>query len=139
MPLDLSSLARSATALENALRFAEQSKDSGMPDEDWNVIRAGAIQHFEFCYEMCWKFIKRWLETNVSPGIADGVSRRELFRLAQENLLLNDVEAWMRHHEARNLSSHTYDVEVAAQVYASGLQFATDARSLLAHLEARND
>ena len=90
-------------------------------------------------YELCWKFIKRWLETNISPGVADGVTRRELFRLAAENRLLDDVDQWMRYHEARNLTSHIYQPEIAERVYNTAHEFARDAARLLAALEARND
>ena len=83
--------------------------------------------------------MKRWLETNISPAVADGVSRRELFRLAAENRLINDVEQWMRYHEARNLTSHIYEPEIAARVYNIAHDFAPDAAQLLTALEARND
>jgi nucleotidyltransferase substrate binding protein (TIGR01987 family) len=104
-----------------------------------NAIKSGAIQHFEITYELCWKFIKRWLEVNISPTAADGVARRELFRLAAENRLIADVDQWMRHHEARNLTSHTYDPVVAESVYQAAHDFARDSQRLLEALEARND
>ena len=59
----------------------------------------------------------RWLNTHIGAGIADGVTRRQLFRLAAENRLIADVDLWMQHHEARNATSHIYDEEKAAQVY----------------------
>ena len=55
------------------------------------AIRAGAIQLFKITYELCWKLMARWLNANASPGIADGVTRRQLFRLAAEKRLINDV------------------------------------------------
>ena len=110
-----------------------------MDDVTRNAIKAGVIQHFEFTYELCWKFIKRWLETNVSATAVDGVTRRELFRLGAENRLIDDVEQWMRYHEARNLTSHIYQPEIAEKVYNTAHDFARDAARLLAALEARND
>ena len=99
----------------------------------------GVIQHFEFTYELSWKFIRRWLETNIGRDSADGVSRRELFRMGAENRLIDDVDAWMRYHAARNNTSHTYNPSVAAEVYGISLDFARDAGRLLAALEARNE
>ena len=104
-----------------------------------NAVKAGAIKHFEFTYEMSWKFIKRWLEINVSPNTADGVTRRELFRYGFEHQLIQNVDRWMDYHLARNDTSHTYRKETADAVYAVIPAFLTDARMLLAALEARND
>ena len=104
-----------------------------------NAVKAGVIKHFEFTYEMSWKFIKRWLELNVSPNTADGVTRRELFRYGFEHQLIQSVDRWMDYHLARNDASHTYRKETADAVYAVIPEFLTDARMLLAALEARND
>jgi nucleotidyltransferase substrate binding protein (TIGR01987 family) len=140
MPLELGSLRKAVAALSGVLEKCDDEALMGRLDEvTRNAVKSGAIQHFEFTYELCWKFIKRWLETNISPSAADGVARRELFRLAAENRLVLDVEAWMRHHDARNRTSHTYDPEVAESVYAAAHAFVGDARGLLGALEARND
>lgn len=102
-------------------------------------LEAGLIQNFEFTYELCWKAMKRWLENNISPNIADGVARRELFRLAAENLLIPDVEEWMIYHAARNDSSHRYGMEMAADVLTVLGDFGRAAQQLLAELQKRND
>lgn len=140
MPLELDSLRKAVAALHSVVAKSDDTDFMrSLDDVARNAIKSGVIQHFEFTYELCWKFIKRWLETNISPAIADGVTRRELFRLAAENRLVNDVEQWMRHHDARNETSHTYNPEVAERVFAAAHVFARDARSLLLALEARND
>ena len=140
MALALDSLQKAVSALAAVLAKSDDVEFmNSLDDVARNAIKAGVVQHFEFTYELCWKFIKRWLETNISPAIADGVTRRELFRLAAENRLLDDVEQWMRYHEARNLTSHIYQPEIAERVYKTAHEFARDAARLLAALEARND
>ena len=139
MHLDLTSLVKAVESLKKALEVARPENLENMTEDQRDVIKAGVIQNFEFTYELCWKFIKRWIETNVSPFIADGVTRRELFRLAAENRLIDDVENWMRHHEARNLTAHTYQAAMAEKVYQAARPFARDAERLLQALEARND
>ncbi len=140
MALELSSLRKAVPALASVLAKSDDAAFMSTVDEvARNAIKAGVIQHFEFTYELCWKFIKRWLEMNISSTAADGVTRRELFRLAAENRLLDDVERWMRYHEARNLTSHIYQPEIAERVYNTAHDFVRDAARLLAAMEARND
>jgi len=138
--LVLSSLRKSVSSLAGVLAKSDDTEFmSSLDDVARNAVRAGVIKHFEFTYELCWKFIKRWLETNISPTAADGVTRRELFRLGAESRLIDDVEQWMRYHEARDLTSHIYQPEIAESVYNTAHDFARDAARLLAALEARND
>ena len=140
MALELGSLANAVSALHAVLAKSDGAAFmDGLDDVARNAIKSGVIQHFKVTYELCWKLMKRWLETNISPAVADGVARRELFRLAAENRLIDDVDQWMRHHEARNQTSHTYDPAIAEIVYGAAHDFARDAQSLLEALEARND
>ena len=61
-----------------------------------------------------------------------------MLRVAAEKGLIADVEAWFRYRKMRNITAHTYDHDKALQVYQGTLLFITDARALLAQLEARN-
>ncbi len=122
------------------LRKSENAKFmNGLDEVARNAVRAGVIKHFEFTYGLCWKFIKRWLESNVGPGEAEGLARRELYRRAAENLLIADVEQWMRYHDARNRTSHVYQPRIAEAVYRVAGEFGAEAMKLLEALEARND
>ena len=115
MPLNLENLQNAIGSLEQALdvyRTLVDQEDRAllMGDSEETlrrVLQSGVIKHFEFTYELSWLSIKRWLELNVSPNSADGVTRRELFRLGAENRLIDDVDRWMDHHSARNDTSHT--------------------------------
>lgn len=140
MNLDLSSLHKAVESLEKTLEVADD-KDfiSGLTDNQKDAIRAGVIQNFEFTYELCWKFMRRWLEVNLGSTYVEGVSRRQLFRLSAENKLIADVDQWMEYHDARNETSHTYDEDTAEDVFATAREFLPDAEKLLQALEARND
>lgn len=140
MKLDLSSLRKAVKSLEETLKVAnDKNFMSRLNIVQANAIRAGAIQNFEFTYELCWKFMKRWLELNLGSVYVDGVPRYELFRIAAENQLINDVEQWMEYHDARNDTSHTYDEERAVEIFEITGSFARDARKLLKTLEKKND
>lgn len=138
--LDLGSLRKAVSSLERALNFTgERLAINNISAEEKEVIIAGVIQNFEFTYELCWKFMKRWLELNLQPGILDGVTRKELFRNALEQKLITDFSSWVRYHELRNATSHTYNREVADEIYSITNDFLEHATYLLKALEARND
>lgn len=140
MTLDLSSLQKAVQSLDNSISSYEtnQNNDS-LSDKDKETLRAGVIQNFEVAYELCWKFMKRWIEKNAAGEIVDGFTRKELFRIASEHRLLKDVEKWLNYHEARNLTSHTYDEDNAEKVLEAAMKFIYDAKALLKVLEEKND
>lgn len=135
MSLDLTSLADAVATLQGAVEEAESGEfmDPLTPRQS-DLVRAGVIQNFEFTYELCWKFMRRRLREDIGDALVDGISRRELFRLAAEQKLIEDAGVWFVYHEARNRTSHTYDAAVAKEVYAATLDLAKDAATLLANL-----
>lgn len=138
MKLDLTSLDSAVASLERSIHAAA-AYEASLPAELRETVRSGIIQNFEVAYELSWKMMKRWIETNISTEAVDGVTRRELFRQAAENRLIGDVDLWMRFHSSRNETSHTYDQETAEEVGASAKEFASAAQSLLTALRERND
>ena len=140
MPLVLDGLRDAISGLALVLERTDAANSSHELDEVLlRAAKSGVIKHFEFTYELSWRFIRRWLETNISRDAADGVTRQELFRLGAEHRLINRVEDWMIYHRARNLTSHTYRQATAEEVYAVIPAFTESAKGLLVALEARND
>ncbi len=139
MPFDLSSLQKSVSSLERAVKVASYKIKGKVNTDEEEVVRAGVIQNFEFTYELCWKFMKRWLTTNIGGAIVDGASRKELFRMAAESRLISDVEAWFEYNNLRNETAHTYNAKTAEDVYETAIRFLTAARAFLKVLEDKND
>ncbi|EKY01374.1 nucleotidyltransferase substrate-binding family protein [Selenomonas sp. oral taxon 138 str. F0429] len=71
------------------------------------------IQRFEFCFELAWKLMKAILEYE---GI-EANSPRSSIREGWKQGLISDAEEWLDMMEKRNLSSHTYDENVARDIY----------------------
>ena len=138
--LDLTSLRSSISSLKDSIdTYIEFSSRTDISKRDMNTIRSGVIQNFEVAYELCWKFMKRWLDANIGSGTADGVTKKELFRISAENRLIGNAAPWIEFHHSRNLTSHTYDGSNAETVLASALVFFPAAADFLARLEERND
>jgi nucleotidyltransferase substrate binding protein (TIGR01987 family) len=136
--LDFSSLKNAVDALERVLKVYKKNSDIDNKDFDIDVsegLRSGVIQNFEVAYELSWKSMKRWLETNVSPTIVDGLTRHEFYRRAAENKLIEDIQAWWDFHDARNSTSHVYDGAMADDVAEIAAKFLPEARELLARLQ----
>ncbi|MCV6589182.1 MAG: nucleotidyltransferase substrate binding protein [Marinobacterium sp.] len=138
--LDLTALNKALLSMEQALADTDNEAFMAMlTDAQRNTFIAGVIQNFEFSYELCWKFMKRWLEHNIGSTYVEGLTRRELFRLAAEHRLLCDVDEWMLFHRARNRTSHVYDPVVAAEVHEIASLFLPSAQALQQALVSRND
>jgi len=74
-----------------------------------DLERAGLIQFFEMTFELSWKVLKDYLE-------AEGYlakSPRESIKLAFQIELIEDGHLWLEALSKRNLTTHTYDEDLA--------------------------
>jgi nucleotidyltransferase substrate binding protein (TIGR01987 family) len=78
-----------------------------------DLERQGLIQGFEFTHELAWNVLKDYLEMEGIQGL---VGSRSTVREAFRRGLISDGEAWMDMIEKRNLSSHTYNHDVAVSL-----------------------
>lgn len=139
MAFDLSSLQKAVGSLERAIKVAETVIKGKVDTDQEEVIRAGVIQNFEFTYELCFKFMKRWIEANMSAVPTDTLTFKEVLRMAAESQLITDMDNWIEYRDARNETAHTYDNDKADDVFEVALNFAKDAKALLSTLESKND
>jgi nucleotidyltransferase substrate binding protein (TIGR01987 family) len=70
----------------------------------------GLIQAFEFTHELAWKVMKDYLR---SLGNDTVIASRDSTRAAFAAELIQNGEAWMDMILGHNLSSHTYNLDIA--------------------------
>lgn len=74
--------------------------------------RAGIIQFFEMTFELAWKVLKDYLE---SEGYMVK-SQRETVKQAFQIGLIDNGHIWIDALSNRNLTTHTYDEELATKM-----------------------
>ncbi len=75
-----------------------------------SLEQQGLIQAFEFTHELAWNVIKDYFFWQGNSAITGS---RDAIREAYSKGLLDDGEGWMAMIKSRNLSSHTYNQNVA--------------------------
>lgn len=134
----MSMYALDLSPLESALAALDRGLHRALPAPSDEELRDACIQRFEFCFELCWKMLKRRLEHDLpSPASLDGMSFRELFRVGAEQGLIDDPSPWFVYREKRNITSHTYNAAKAAEVFAVIPAFAEHAKRLFEHLREK--
>jgi nucleotidyltransferase substrate binding protein (TIGR01987 family) len=95
------------------------------------AFRDACIQRFEYCIELCWKVSVKVL------GSTTAAAKPAIREMARNNLIA-DPNRWIDFIEARNNTSHSYDEEVAAQVFSEIEAFLPFANELLVSLKKLN-
>lgn len=94
---------------ERAFQLLERTVAIVNPTE---AERGGLIQFFETAFELAWKTLKDYLE---SEGV-DTKTPRETIKQAFQAGLLADGHVWIKMLDDRNVMSHTYDDEESQKV-----------------------
>ena len=79
-----------------------------------DIYRDSAIQRFEISFELCWKFLKAYLQEEHN---ASCTSPRTCFRAAFKNGVIDDDPFWIDLTVLRNYTVHTYNEKLADYVY----------------------
>ncbi len=107
---------------DNYLRaFHTLTRVTGLAQErePSEVEQLALIQGFEFTHEQGWNVLKDYLEAQGAVGL---IGSRDSTREAFKRGLIVDGEAWMDMIKARNLTSHTYNEDLAQDVADDILQ-----------------
>jgi len=121
MGINLSAVSKALQSLQDAL--------SPPPKNDRE--RDGAIQRFEYTFELIWKTAKKILSYH---GVESHSPRSVIRDLGQQGWI-DDVDEWLGFLEARNLTSHTYEENSAEEVFESAKRFCPKADALLQRLK----
>lgn len=120
---DVKLLRKAIQTLEEALLRTQDQKD--------DLLRDGAIQRFEYCFELAWKTLQvagRFMGIEInSPceAIKSG------FKLGW----IKHPDRWFEVLEARNQTSHIYNDKVAREVYAVARKFPSLIHEIIAAVE----
>ncbi len=102
----LANYSRALVQLQKAVALRQSRELSELEQQ-------GLIQAFEFTHELAWKVMKDYLR---SLGMDALIASRDSTRAAFAAELILDGEAWMDMILSRNLSSHTYNLDIAANL-----------------------
>ncbi len=78
-----------------------------------DLEKQGIIQAFEFTHELAWNVMKDYFEYQGNSSITGS---RDASREAFQKKLIINGEAWMEMIKSRNLTSHTYNKNIANDI-----------------------
>lgn len=97
-----------------AVSIAEYSKavealKKALAEEKTDITRDATIQRFEFCVELAWKTAKKVMGTSTTAP-------KQVVREMAQNGYIQDSSLWLEAIDKRNLSTYTYNEDLANKV-----------------------
>jgi nucleotidyltransferase substrate binding protein (TIGR01987 family) len=118
--IDIAPLISAFEQFHKALNFAQS-----------DLEKAGAIQYFEFTYELAWKTLKRILNLRGK----DLNSPKPVFREAALERLIDDPEVWFDFIKDKNETVQTYSKAIANLIFSRLSAFDLEMIQLLERLK----
>lgn len=117
----------------DSLKTAQSLLKTALIENPQNIelhkaLRDSCIQRFEFCIELSWKISIKLL------GLDTKAPNPAIREMAQNNLI-DDPKLWFDFLVARNKTSHTYDEEIANEVFKEAEKLVPELDKLLSRLE----
>ena len=96
-------------ALLQLTKAVELSRQRPLSD----IEQQGLIKAFEFTHELAWNVMKDYFEYQ---GNASLMGSRDATREAFQRNMVADGQGWMEMIKSRNMTSHTYNQEIADEI-----------------------
>ena len=106
-----------------------------LTETETQIVRDAAIKRYEICYELAWKSVQEALK---AEGLEICKSPKSCFKEAFKQSWIADEEAWAEMIQNRNLTTHTYDEDLAEKIYDSLGKYLSLFEYLLAQLQAQS-
>ena len=125
------------SALENAEKKLKEMLLRYEKESDDEAVRDSVIQRFEFTYSIALKTLRKYfIERAFVLEEVNQMSFNEMIRTASQlNLLSSNLEKWTVFREMRNMTSHTYDEEIALQVLSIIPDFSKEISFMITRLK----
>jgi nucleotidyltransferase substrate binding protein (TIGR01987 family) len=108
----LQRFANFSKAFEQLSRFIDKGELNALEE-------LGLIKAFEYTYELSWKTLQDLL---FEKGYQDIVGPKPVIQQSFQDGYIQDGEGWMKMHNSRNLTSHTYNEETAHEIATAIVQ-----------------
>jgi nucleotidyltransferase substrate binding protein (TIGR01987 family) len=94
-----------------------QTLEAGLPQLIREAVAESVIQRFEVCYDCLWKVLKRYLSEVLGvPDVPN--SPKPILRIAHENRLFGNIDAWLTYADLRIDTAHDHSGKKAQQALA---------------------
>ncbi len=113
-------------SLKTALGFVAKAST----DDEFKVARDACIQRFEFSIELAWKVSAKIMGSRSTAP-------KMVIREMAQNGLISNPELWLEFVDARNRTSHTYDENVAKEVFEVVKSFLPEGEKLISRFRSK--
>jgi len=117
-----SNFVKALNKLTQAVEYIKQNllkEDESVDDNDLGsvldeIVKEGLIQRFEYTHELAWNVMKDYA---VYQGNSSIGGSRDATREAFQLQLISNGDLWMDMIGSRNKTSHTYNEDIANEIY----------------------
>lgn len=113
---------------------AIQRLQEALAESETSLSRDASIQRFEFTVELAWKSIQKFLASEQIICQSPKSCFQEAFQFG----LIKDDEKWIVMMDDRNLTVHTYNEELAKEIYGRLPEYLPLLQSLHTELFSRS-
>jgi len=98
----------------NSFNKAIENLRTILLETETQIVRDAAIKRYELCYELAWKSIQEALK---AEGLEICKSPKSCFKQAFQQGWINEEDICLEMISSRNQTTHTYNEELAQEIY----------------------